>query len=189
MSLQVVWVCRSPSYLIAGFKQVQAAASLVKKCKKVVEHIKSSTPSSYLLVKYQEPLELPLHRVLTANSLDTSMIQNMKSKMLAKMKTRYSSDQMKILTTCTLLDIRYESTKYLANDFDQHVNPPTQGQEWINLSFEGNSSNDASIFDFEDDSFEDSQIIEIDTLKNEITVPAINLCVSYFSLYCTHILP
>ena len=85
------------------------------------------------------------------------------------MNTRYSSDKMKILKTCTLLDIRYKSSKYLANDFDQHVNPPTQGQELINLSsFEGNSSNDASIFDFEDDSFEDSQIIEIDTLKNEI---------------------
>ena len=52
----------------AGFKQVQSAASLVKKCKKIVEHIKSSTPASYLLVKYQELLELPLHRVLQENN-------------------------------------------------------------------------------------------------------------------------
>ena len=31
----------------AGFKQVQSAASLVKKCKKIVEHIKSSTPALF----------------------------------------------------------------------------------------------------------------------------------------------
>ena len=89
--------------------------------------------------------------------------------MLAKMKTRYSSQQMQILTTCTLLDIRYKSSKYLLNGFDQlekdvkeiledqeqsqNVIPATQGQELHNLSsFEGHSSNDnKSIFDFEDD--------------------------------------
>ena len=52
----------------AGFKQVQSAATLVKKCKKIVEHIKSSTPASYLLIKYQELLELPLHRILQENN-------------------------------------------------------------------------------------------------------------------------
>ena len=51
----------------AGFKQVQTAASLVKKCKKIVEHIKSSTPASYLLIRFQEELELPIHRVLQEN--------------------------------------------------------------------------------------------------------------------------
>ena len=52
----------------AGFKQCQSAAALVNKCKKIVEHIKSSTPAGYLLIKYQELLELPLHRVLQENN-------------------------------------------------------------------------------------------------------------------------
>ena len=51
----------------AGFKQVQTAATLVKNANKNVEHIKSSTPASYLLIKYQEVLELPLYRVLQEN--------------------------------------------------------------------------------------------------------------------------
>ena len=52
----------------AGFKQVCAAASLVKKCKQIVEHIRSSVPASYLLIRYQEELELPLHKVLQENN-------------------------------------------------------------------------------------------------------------------------
>ena len=51
----------------AGFKQVSTAASLVKKCKQIVEHIRSSVPANYLLIHYQEELELPLHRVLQEN--------------------------------------------------------------------------------------------------------------------------
>ena len=132
------------------------------------------------------PLFQTLKQYLSANPLDTSMIKSMKKFMLAKMKTRYSSQQTQFLTTCTLLDIRYKSSTYLSNGFDQlekdvieiledeeqsqHVIPATQGQELHNLSsFEANSSNDnKSIFDFEDDVVVDSQNIEIDTLKNEI---------------------
>ena len=254
----------------AGFKQVPGAALLVKKCKKIVEHIRSSVPASYMLVKYQEELELPLHRVmqenntrwwsillmmqslmdninaitlvlahnnrshlilnqnekkninciiklfkpfkecgeklssesnvtisliiplfdilkkhLNANAIDTTLIKDMKIKMLAKLKTRYTSEQMKILKTCTLLDIRNKSCNYVANHFDQlekdvkqilgnHEEsqqeiPATQGQELHNLSsFEGNASSDKSIFDFEDDVIDESLFIESDNLKNEI---------------------
>ena len=105
--------------------------------------------------------------------------------MLAKLKTRYSCEQMKILKTCTLLDIRNKSIAKVANHYDQlekdvkdilgnqeqsqQLVPATQGQELHNLSsFDGNSSSDKSIFDFEDDVIDESQLIESDTLKNEI---------------------
>ena len=47
------------------------------------------------------------------------MITNMKEKMLIKLKNRYSSAQMKILKTCTLLDVRYKCEKYLARDLNE----------------------------------------------------------------------
>ena len=133
------------------------------------------------------PLFTSLKQHLTTLNNDTIIIQSMKKFMLAKMKTRYSSQQTQFLTTCTLLDIRYKSSMYLSNGFDQlekdvkeiledqeqsqHVIPATQGQELHNLSsFEGNLSNDNnSIFHFKDDPVVvDTQNIEIDTLKNEI---------------------
>ena len=52
----------------AGFKQVQAAASLVKRCKQIVEHIKSSGPANYLLIEYQKDFEMPLLKVLQQNN-------------------------------------------------------------------------------------------------------------------------
>ena len=52
----------------AGFKQVQAAATLVKRCKQVVEHIKSSGPATYLLIEYQKEFEMPLLKVLQQNN-------------------------------------------------------------------------------------------------------------------------
>ena len=52
----------------AGFKQVKAAANLVKRCKRVVEHIRSSTPASYLLIEYQKEFEMPLLKVLQENN-------------------------------------------------------------------------------------------------------------------------
>ena len=126
------------------------------------------------------PLFHSLKQHLAALNYDTIMIQNMKKFMLLKMKTRYSSQQTQFLTTCTLLDIRYKSSTYVSNGFDQlekdvkeiledqeqsqHVIPATQGQELHNLS----SFDNKSIFDFEDDVVVDSQNIEIDTLKNEI---------------------
>ena len=74
---------------------------------------------SNVTISLISPLFEQLKQHLSASNFDPTLIQNMKTKMLAKMNTRYSSDQMKILKTCTLLDIRYKSSKYLANDFDQ----------------------------------------------------------------------
>ena len=121
---------------------------------------------------------------MSANAIDTTLIKDMKTKMLAKLKTRYTSEQMKILKTCTLLDIRNKSCNYVANHFDQlekdvkeilddqeqsqHVIPATQGQELHNLSsFDGNASSDKSIFDFEY-IIDENLFIESDTLKNKI---------------------
>ena len=47
----------------AGFKQLQDAATLVKKCQKIVEHI----PASKLLINFQDEVEQPLQRVLQEN--------------------------------------------------------------------------------------------------------------------------
>ena len=122
---------------------------------------------------------------MSANAIDTTLIKDLKIKMLAKLKTRYTSEQMKILKTCTLLDIRNKSCNYVGNHFDQlekdvkqilgsHEEsqqeiPATQGQELHNLSpFEGHASSDKSIFDFEDDVIDESLFIESDNLKNEI---------------------
>ena len=169
-----------------------------------MEHIKSSTPSSYMLLSLQEELELPEHRVLQENNTrwwsilmmmqsimnnripiayllgknnkthlilsgsdennmqaiiellkplkvfgeklssetnvtislvipifkrlklhlqnsgqDCSLVTDMKAKMLAKLRTRYSSDQMQILKTCTILDVRSKGIHKVANHYDQ----------------------------------------------------------------------
>ena len=52
----------------AGFKNVQSATRIVRKCKKIVEHIKHSTNSTNMLITYQKQLELPLLKVLQENS-------------------------------------------------------------------------------------------------------------------------
>ena len=52
----------------AGFKNVEAAASLVRMCKKCIEYIKSSIPASYMLKDYQQLLDMPLHKLLQENN-------------------------------------------------------------------------------------------------------------------------
>ena len=98
----------------------------------------------------------------------------------------YTPDQMKTLKTCTLLDIRYKTCSYVANDFgqlekdvkeilgnpvaeqSQQETPATEGQELENLSsFEGNAC-DKCIFDFEDDIVDENSFIQSDTLQNEM---------------------
>ena len=105
--------------------------------------------------------------------------------MLAKLKTKYTPDQMKSLKTCTLLDIRYKTCNYVANDFGQLENdvkeilgnneqsqqeiPATQGQELENLSsFEGNARSNKSIFAFEDDIVDPTSFIQSDSLQIEM---------------------
>ena len=60
-----------------------------------------------------------LRNHLSPHQHDTPLITNMKSKMLIKLNSRYTPEQMKILKTCTLLDVRYKSNKYLALEFNQ----------------------------------------------------------------------
>ena len=50
------------------FKNVVTAARLVRKCKKIVEHIKHSTNSTNLLIEYENILKLPLLKVLQENN-------------------------------------------------------------------------------------------------------------------------
>ena len=253
----------------AGFKQVMPAASLVKKCKKIVEHIKSSTPSSYLLVSLQEELELPLLRVLQENNTrwwsillmmqsildnripisyllgnqqkthlilsgsdednmeaiiellkpfkdcgeklssetnvtislviplfqklkqhlqntdqDCSLVTDMKAKMLAKLRTRYSSEQMQRLKTCTILDVRSKGILKVANHYGQFEKDvadvvlasqqqiaATERQERANLSASAvNQRSNTSIFAFEDEDIMADNIpsIETDNIHAEI---------------------
>ena len=107
---------------------------------------------------------------LSTNPLDTPMIKSMKTCMLAKMDTRYNSEQIKILKTCSMLDVRYKSSPYLVDGLDQFMKdvkeiceddqesqykiPPREGQDLHSISsiLEGTSSNaEKSLFDFEDD--------------------------------------
>ena len=131
------------------------------------------------------PLFDVLKQHLVAKTSDSTMIQNMKQFMLAKMKTRYTAQQTQFLTTCTLLDIRYKNSfsktdsiiafhqlekdvKQIMEDQEQEsqqVIPATQGQQIHMLS----SFDRQSMFDFEDDVMSvDSPSIEFDTLTNEI---------------------
>ena len=59
-------------------------------------------------------------------SLIVPLFQKLKShlqtKMLAKLNNRYTTDQMKSLKTCTLLDVRYMNCDYVKDDFDQLEN-------------------------------------------------------------------
>ena len=52
----------------AAFKKVQAAAYLVKKAKRVVEHIRHSIPATYMLQEFQDFLELPLTKLVQENA-------------------------------------------------------------------------------------------------------------------------
>ena len=66
----------------AGFKNVQAAAALVRRCKRIVEHIKSSTPATYILIEYEKEFEVPLLKVLQENNTRWWTILLMMERML-----------------------------------------------------------------------------------------------------------
>ena len=158
---------------------------LLKPFKECGEKLSSETNVTISLVI---PLFEKLKRHLENTAMDCSLITDMKTKMLAKLKTRYSSDQMKILKTCTILDIRNKCIPKVANHYaqfekdvtdivmatqveSQQVIPATEGQELANLSaFAVNQSADQSIFDYEDDVIMDDDIprIETDNVQAEI---------------------
>ena len=124
---------------------------------------------------------------MSPSQTDTTIIKDMKTKLLAKLNNRYTTDQMKSLKTCTLLDVRYKNCDYVKDDFDQLENeikemlsnqeqqsqqeiPATQGQELENLSsIERNArSSNVSIFEFEDDVVDASSIVQRDILQIEM---------------------
>ena len=173
------------SYLILNQNNKNYINFIIKLLKPFKECGEKLSSESNVTISLIIPLFDKLKKHLSANAIDTTLIKDMKTKMLAKLKTRYTPDQMKILKTCTLLDIRNKTCNYVANDFgqlekdvkeilgnheqSQQEIPATQGQELHNLSsFDGNASSDKSIFDFEDDVIDESLFIESDTLKNEI---------------------
>ena len=39
--------------------------------------------------------------------------------MLAKLNTRYDEDQIKFLTVCSLLDVRYKNSRYIRQYLDE----------------------------------------------------------------------
>ena len=123
-AITLVLANNNKSHLILSTYDIRDINLIIKLLKPFKECGKMLSSESNVTISLISPLFEQLKQHLTASNLDHSLIQNMKTKMLAKMKTSYSSDQRKILTTCTLLDIRYESTKYLANDFDQHWREP-----------------------------------------------------------------
>ena len=159
---------------------------LLKPFKECGEKLSSETNVTISLVI---PLFQKLKTHLGNTDMDCSLITDMKGKMLAKLKTRYSSDEMQRLKTCTILDVRYKSIPKVLDhyaQFEQYVTdvvlasqvvesqqeiPATEGQELVNLSaFSVSVSADHSIFDFEDDTSMDDNIprIEIDNIPNEI---------------------
>ena len=134
------------------------------------------------------PLFQNLKDHLSPNPNDSYIIREMKSKMLTKLNSRYTTDQFKCLKTCTLLDVRYKNHDYVKKDFhqlengikellskqeqqSQHEIPATEGQELENLSSIGRkarSNNNDSIFDYEDDDAVDEPIEQWDALEYEL---------------------
>ena len=98
------------------------------------------------------PLFQILKHHLSPNPNDIYLIREMKSKMLSKLNSRYTTDQFKCLKTCTLLDVGYKNNDYVKKDFhqlktgikellsrqeqqqSQHEIPATERQEIDNLS-------------------------------------------------------
>merc|ERR1712055_151868 len=50
-----------------GFKKVEDAGKLVRKCKKLIEHVNHSLPAAYLLQEMQKDLEIPMIKLIQEN--------------------------------------------------------------------------------------------------------------------------
>ena len=126
-----------------------------------------------------------LRQHLSPKTNDLKIIKEMKCQMLMKLNTRYTTEQLKCLTTSTLLDVRHKN--YVKKDFEQletglrdlltrqeqqqsqHEIPATEGQEIENLSSIGRRSNkNNSIFDYNDDDAEDEPTEQLDALECEL---------------------
>ena len=166
-------------------KQINSIIDLLKPFKECGEKLSSETNVTISLIV---PLFQNLKDHLSPNPNDSYIIREMKSKMLTKLNSRYTTDQFKCLKTCTLLDVRYKNHDYVKKDFhqlengikellskqeqqSQHEIPATEGQELENLSSIGRkamSNNNDSIFEYEDDAVDVSSIEQWDTLEYEM---------------------
>ena len=119
---------------------------------------------------------------------DNGVIRDMKRKMLEKLESRYSDEQIKIIKICTLLDVRHKNDSYVRNDYEelyhylgqlvtpeqqqqsQHEFPATEGQEINNLSLIGNiGRSNTSIFEYKDDEMPlETPSEQWDTLQHEV---------------------
>ena len=52
-----------------GFKKVKDAGFLVKRCKKIIEHVNHSIPAGYLLEEIQQDLEIPLTKLIKPDQM------------------------------------------------------------------------------------------------------------------------
>merc|ERR1712082_179215 len=90
--------------------------TLLKPFKECGEKLSSETNVTISLVI---PLFQKLKEHLQNTDQDCSLVTDMKAKMLAKLRTRYSSEQMQRLKTCTILDVRSKGILKVANHYDQ----------------------------------------------------------------------
>ena len=100
------------------FKDLINIIKLLNPFKTAAERLSSENNVTISLII---PLFEILKSHLRTNSADHPMIKSMKTYMLAKMETRYNPEQIKILTTCSLLDVRYKSSPYLVHGFKQFM--------------------------------------------------------------------
>ena len=104
--------------------------------------------------------------------------------MLMKLNNRYNTEQLKCLTTSTLLDVRHKNdvkhdfeqlqtglldflTRQQEQQQSQHEIPATEGQQIENLSAIGRS-NKKSIFAYNDDDVEDEPTEQLDAIECEL---------------------
>ena len=169
-------------------KQINSIIDLLKPFKECGEKLSSETNVTISLIV---PLFQILKHHLSPNPNDIYLIREMKSKMLSKLNNRYTTDQLKCLTTCTLLDVRHKNDEYVKKDFhqletgikellsrqeqqqSQHEIPATEGQEIENLSSIGRrarSNNNDSILDCNDDDAVYEPIKQWDALECELKI-------------------
>ena len=124
-----------------------------------------------------------LRQHLSPKTNDLKIIKDMKCQMLMKLNTRYTTEQLKCLTTSTLLDVRHKNDvkhdfeqlqtvliNFLARQQEQQQSqneiPATEGQQLENLSAIV-SSNNKSIFSYKDDE-QDEPKGQMDTILCEL---------------------
>ena len=139
-----------------------AIVKLLKPFKECGEELSSENNVTISLIV---PHFNKLRQHLSPCASGSTLIEDMKSKMLIKLNDRYTEQQIQSMTVSTLLDVRYKNV--VKHEFDllkplllncvgsQNEIPATEGQELENLSAI-TSTKDKSIFAYDDD--EDEQV-------------------------------